>query len=264
MKQTRLFAVCSSLLAYLIGLPTIEVTASPAIDAPVYELRVYHCNPGKRDALHARFRDHTLKLFEKHGMTNIGYFVPIDDSDGGRDTLIYLLAHKSRDAAKSSWASFGADPAWKKAKSDSEKDGTPLVKMVESTYLDGTPYSPDPAGIKSAETPRVFELRTYTTSPGKLTDLHARFRDHTTKLFEKHGMTNVVYGVPQDAAQGSDDTLVYLLAFPSRDAAAKSWKAFGDDPDWQRVYKASQPDGVELAAKIKSIYMTPTDYSPIK
>jgi hypothetical protein len=225
---------------------------------------VYHCNPGKLPALQARFRDHTMALLEKHGMTNVGYWVPIDEAQGKAEKLIYLLAHRSRDAAKASWEAFGADPEWRKAKAASEADGTALVQKVTATYLDATDYSDDPTALPKAKAPRVFELRTYTASPGKLADLHKRFRDHTTKLFAKHGMTNVFYGVPRDKEPGRDDTLVYLLAFPSREAAAEAWRGFLDDPQWQRVYKASQADGVELAAKIESIYLAPADFSPIK
>ncbi len=239
--------------------------AARADDAQgVYELRIYHCNPGKLEALHKRFRDHTARLFEKHGMTNVGYFTPQDAESGKDDTLIYVLKHDSRDAAKASWAAFGADPEWRKARADSEKDGMALVKKAESIYLDATPYSPDPLGLEKSSTPRVYELRTYKANEGKLIPLHKRFHDHTTKLFQKHGMTNVLYGVPQDADKGKSDTLIYLLAFPDRDAAKKSWKAFSDDPDWQKVFKESQPDGVELAGKIESVYLVPTDYSPLK
>src|SRR5205085_7110550 len=86
----------------------------------VYELRVYTAAKGKLDALHARFRDHTMKLFEKHGMTNVGYWVPVENPD---DRLIYVLAHKDRAAADASWKAFGADPDWQKAAKESEKDG---------------------------------------------------------------------------------------------------------------------------------------------
>src|SRR5690349_6226970 len=86
---------------------------------------------------------------------------------------------------------------------------------------------------------RVFEIRTYTTLEGKLPALIARFRDHTIKLFEKHGMTNIGYWVPQDAPR-SQNTLIYILAHSSRDAAKKSWDAFRADPDWQKAQKASE------------------------
>jgi hypothetical protein len=231
--------------------------------APVYELRIYHTHPGKLEKLHHRFRDHTMKLFEKHGIHNVAYFVPQDESKGSKDTLVYIVVHPSRDAAKKAWAEFGADPEWKKVREESEADG-PIVAKVETVFLDATPYSPNPSSIEKADQPRVYELRTYKASPGKLAHLHKRFHDHTTKLFRKHGMTNVVYTTPQDADKGKDDTLIYLLAHSSRDAADKSWKAFGADPDWQKVYKDSQPDGVPLAAKVESLFLVPTDYSPMK
>ena len=116
------------------------------------------------------------------------------------------------------------------------------------------------AAAPSKTADRFFELRTYTPSPGKLDALHARFRDHTCKLFEKHGMTNVGYWV----TQGPEPKLVYLLAFPSKDARDASFKAFGADPDWQKVYADSQADGVKLAAKVESVFLSPADYSAIK
>src|SRR3954452_1052531 len=89
---------------------------------------------------------------------------------------------------------------------------------------------------------RVFEIRTYTTEPGKLPDLLKRFRDHTTKLFEKHGMTNIGYWVPTDEPR-SQNTLIYILAHNSRDAAKQSWKDFQADPEWTKVKEASEADG---------------------
>ncbi|MDX2038924.1 MAG: NIPSNAP family protein [Isosphaeraceae bacterium] len=106
---------------------------------------------------------------------------------------------------------------------------------------------------------RVFELRTYTANPGKAEAMHKRFREHTCSLFKKHGMELVGFWVPQD----KKDVLVYMLAFPSRDAAKASWKAFSSDPEWQKVYKESHKDGV-LVGKVESVYMDPTDYSDIK
>ena len=114
----------------------------------------------------------------------------------------------------------------------------------------------------SAADNRVFELRTYTTLPGKLPDLLARFRDHTTKLFEKHGMQNIGYWVPKDAPR-SENTLIYLLAHSSRDAAKKSWDAFRADPDWQKAAKASEANG-KIVDKVESVFLDPTDFSKIK
>ena len=109
---------------------------------------------------------------------------------------------------------------------------------------------------------RVFELRTYTAPDGKLPELQARFRNHTMRIFERHGMKNVGYWVPQDAPS-KDNTLIYIISHESREAAKKSWAAFGADPEWQKVAKESQMNG-KIVAGITSVYMDATDYSPIK
>jgi hypothetical protein len=118
----------------------------------------------------------------------------------------------------------------------------------------------EPVTAQSGST--VFELRTYTAPPGKLADLHKRFRDHTTRLFEKHGMVNVGYWAPQDQPL-ADDTLIYILKHDSREAAAASWKAFLSDPEWHKVRDASEVNG-KIVAKVESVFMTATDYSAIK
>ena len=105
----------------------------------VYELRTYTCHPGKLEALNARFRDHTLPLFKRHGMESIGYWVP-QDPEKSKNTLIYILAHPSLEAAKKNWAAFQADPEWVKARAASEADG-PIVQKVESVYMDPTEFS---------------------------------------------------------------------------------------------------------------------------
>jgi hypothetical protein len=109
---------------------------------------------------------------------------------------------------------------------------------------------------------RVFELRTYTAPDGKLGELHARFRNHTLRIFEKHGMTSVAYFAPQDAPL-SGNTLVYLLAHKSREAAKASWAAFSADPEWRKVAAESQANG-PLTTRIESVFLDPTDYSPMK
>ena len=110
---------------------------------------------------------------------------------------------------------------------------------------------------------RVFEMRTYTTLPGRFEALKTRFRDHTIRLFEKHGMTNIGYWIPADPPN-SENTLVYILAYPSREAAKKSWADFRADPDWQKAAKASEMDGKILAKPPESVYLTPADFSKIK
>ena len=129
----RTLSSVSLILVGLFGSPLIGTRATAA-DAPpagkVFELRVYHASPGKLEALHARFRDHTCKLFQKHGMEVIGFWTPTD-GDEAKDTLIYILAFPSVEAQKKAWQDFRADPEWIKVKADSEKDGS-LTTKVES------------------------------------------------------------------------------------------------------------------------------------
>ena len=109
---------------------------------------------------------------------------------------------------------------------------------------------------------RFFELRTYHVAPGKMEALQARFRDHTNKLFAKHGMTIIGFWTP-DKPDDADKKLIYILAYPSKEAREKSWKEFRADPDWQEAKKASEQDG-PLVEKVEEVYLNPTDFSPIK
>ena len=109
---------------------------------------------------------------------------------------------------------------------------------------------------------RVFELRKYTAPEGKLPELEARFRNHTIGIFNNHHMTSLGYWVPQDAPD-SQNTLIYLLAHPSREAAKKNWAEFQADPEWQKVSTESQVNG-RIVTKVESTFMDPTDFSQIK
>jgi len=109
---------------------------------------------------------------------------------------------------------------------------------------------------------KVFEIRTYTAEPGKLDALHSRFRDHTLEIFKKHAMHSVAYFAPADEPL-SKNTLIYILSFPNRDAAKKSWDAFRADPEWQKVSKESEVNG-KLVTKVDSVFAEATDYSPMK
>ncbi|MEE8245505.1 MAG: NIPSNAP family protein [Pseudomonadales bacterium] len=230
-----------------------------AADSMTYELRTYTANEGKLDDLHARFRNHTMGLFEKHGMTNVGYWTPTDTPN----TLVYLIGHKDAAGVAASWQAFVADPAWQTVYADSIKDGA-LVANIESQLLAPTEYSPLKSGGSNLPGEHVYELRTYTTNAGKLDNLHARFRDHTMTIFDKHGMQNVIYTVPIDENL-ADHTLVYMIAHSSVDGAKTSWGNFGSDPAWQEVARASQVDGrILVQGGIQQHYLTPTDYSPLQ
>jgi hypothetical protein len=230
-------------------------------DTKLYELRTYYAAEGKLDALLSRFRDHTTKLFAKHGMTNVGYWVP---SDNPERKLIYLLSYPNAEAKAKAWQGFLNDPDWKAAHAASEKDGK-LVTKIDSQLLQATDYSP----VLTIEAlgSRVFEMRTYTTGPDKLSHLDKRFREHTIKLFEKHGMKNIVYFHLVKDQPEADVTLLYFLSHKDRAAAKDSFAAFGKDADWQSARKASEEAaGGSLTIKggVRSLFLDPTDFSPLR
>jgi hypothetical protein len=134
--------VSASTLASLAA-ETNTMTVSPSIakDSRCFEMRTYYAAPGKLEALNARFRDHTCALFKKHGIEIVGFWIPTDADKGADNTLVYILAHKSRETAKKSWDAFRNDPDWKKAQQESEANGK-LVTKVESIFLSATDYSP--------------------------------------------------------------------------------------------------------------------------
>ena len=141
------------------------------------------------------------------------------------------------------------------------------MAKVESTFLTPTDYSPA-FKLAQAKDDRVFELRTYTATQGNLVHLNARFKDHTLKLFEKYGMTNVVYWNVLKGEPDDEKLLVYLLAHKSRDAAKKSFDAFRTDPDWNAARKASEEKAggslTEAKGGVVSEFLKATDYSPLK
>ncbi|MES2795237.1 MAG: NIPSNAP family protein [Bacteroidota bacterium] len=232
------------------GLMLNAQTPSPKL----YEMRVYYSPEGKLETLLGRFRDHTTKLFEKHGMENIGYWLPIDNKE---NKLVYILAFPNKEARDLSWKNFGTDPEWKKVQAATEANGK-IVSKVESTFMTETDFSK--LNI-SNEGNRVFELRIYKTTKYNLGLLLARFRNHTVDLFTKHGMTNLVYFTQN----GVDDTLIYLLAHKSKEAGLASFNSFRVDPDWVAARDASEKLAKgSLTVSVKSEYMVPTDFSTWK
>lgn len=213
----------------------------------VFELRTYHANDGKLPALQSRFRDHTLSLFEKHGMTNVGYWVPTDNE---QNLLIYLLSYPNKEARDKSWKDFRADEDWKAAYQASTSDGK-LVGKIDSVLLNETDFS---NGFNKHKGPaRLFEMRTYIAADGMLPHLHKRFRDHTISIFKKHGMTNLGYFELLDDQKMADSKLIYFLAHQDEEAARKSWAAFRADPEWKAVASESEKTaGGRILKKFKS------------
>lgn len=258
MNRSRFLRIIS-----LLAMSAVAPSATAAETSPnkCYEMRVYFAPEGKLDALHSRFRDHTTKLFEKHGMTNIGYWVPLENTE---NKLVYLLSYPDKAARDASWKAFQADPDWVAAKAKSEENGK-LVAKAESRFLTPTEFST--VTYKPSSAPQTFELRTYTTGPGNLTHLINRFRDHTVALFTKHGMRHFHYLTPIQGEPGADNTLIYLLAHDSPEASKTSFTAFRADPDWIKAKtdsEAAAGGSLTIEDGVKSELLNATDYSPVK
>lgn len=143
MKAHHLTATVVATIAVALGsfAAGISVGEARSVDTRVYELRTYTTNPGRMPALHKRFVEHTMRLFEKHGMQNVMYWTPMDSAL--RDnTLIYVISHASRAAADASWSAFRADSDWVRASTASELDGKILARAPERVFMTATPWSP--------------------------------------------------------------------------------------------------------------------------
>ena len=239
------------------GLFSFAVNAKKT-DTRYFEMRIYYCHPGRLDALIQRFTNHTTKIFEKHGMTNVGYWIPTNNTD---NALYYILAYPSQAARDSSWKHFSSDPEWREVAKKSEETGK-IVAKVTSVFMNATDFSPK---IKPSGGPvdQVFELRTYSQLPGRNPAILARFRDHTMKIFKSHDMKNIAYFTTIEKDPAVQSKLVYLIAHSSEEAAKSNWNGFINDPKWKQVAADSEKDG-KIVEKIESIFMSPTSFSTIR
>jgi pimeloyl-ACP methyl ester carboxylesterase len=241
--------------------PTEVTLPSPPMvqkDTLCYELRVYWTHPSKLNDLMKRFRNHTTKLFEKHGMTNVGYWTPLDNPDG---KLYYVLSYPNRAARDASWKNFMTDTTWQRVAKESEVNGK-IVSKVESVFLKTTDFSPN--NFTSSNN-GVWEFRIYTATPNNLDNLLQRFRGFTVNRFAQYDMGNKAYWTATDAEQGSDKMLYYFLTHPSEEAAKAAFDKFRSDPEWIETRKASEvKGGGSLTVKVESIFMVATDFSKLK
>ena len=235
--------------------------AARLVKGPVYELRIYVANEGRFQHLIKRFREHTNRIFKKHGLEAVGYWIPTEGTARERRRFVYILKHPSRYAAYKNWNAFFNDREWDTVVDKPEFRGL-LAERPTSMFMTANDYS---ASSSSAieKVGGVFELRTYTTSDGKLDALNTRFRDHTTRLFNRHGIKNVAYWTPFDEPESSN-TLIYLVHHASRKQAAANWRAFAGDPEWRKVARQSQIDGKLLAKPPEHVYLKALDFSPLK
>ena len=135
------------------------------------------------------------------------------------------------------------------------------VALLSTGYAVGR-VSPAPVVAAQAPAGHVYEMRTYTATDGKFANVNARFRDHTQRIFATHNMKSIGYWTPLEGPT-AETTLIYILEHPSREEARKNWAAFSADPEWQKV-KAESEVGGRIVAKAESVFLNPTDYSPLK
>lgn len=218
-----------------------------------YELRIYHCHEGKLDDLLSRFRNHTTRLFEKHGMENMGYWVPAESNE---QVLYYVLGYPDKAAREAAWKAFLEDPEWQEVARRSELNGKIVAKITSRFMTLNTSLSPAIDQSPSAE-PRLFEMRTYDCYPGKYPALIRRFKDHALGLFEKHGMTNLVYFDTEDGS------LLYFRTHPNAETASRSLEAFRSDPQWIKVRDESEQNG-PIVKNMGGLFLKPTDFSALR
>jgi len=229
-----------------------------------YEWHTLVAAPGQLDAVHARLRDGVLPALGSHGLGCVGVFTPAGENPDG---VVHLVVAHSREGNEPARGNLLANDAeWQALLAGS--DGKPALATQRSMQrLRTTAWSPLPDAGQQA-TPRVFELRTYTSpDAAKREALLRRFEGHTMKLFTKHGMTNVIYWTP-DGGPDADTKLVYLLAHDGTDASKVSFAAFRQDPDWIAAKTASEAAaGGSLTNKEKGVvseFLAPAAYSPLR
>ena len=236
----------------------VSLTPAKSQEYKYYEMRTYTANVGKRSDLIKRFEDHTLRLFEKNGIENFAYFLPADE---GKNTLTFILGYPNEESRDVLWNKFVNDPEWQEVYKASEANG-PLVAKVDQVFMTiSDELSPEIIRDKN-EGKRIFELRTYHMFPGKVDAIHARFRDYTRELFQKHGMTNVVYWYTVEK-NNEQQKLVYLLAHKDEKTGKTSFEKLGKDPAWITVRDASERNG-KIVQKVESVYLNPLPFSPLK
>ncbi len=247
------------LAAALTAALTTQTLAQDAPENGLYELRIYTAPEGRLTELSQSFRDKGAALLESHGMTNVGYWLPLDTAD---ERVVFLLSYPDRAARDAAWQALAADPELGElAAMRSESGSTPIA--FQTVLLAPTDYSPAPVP-PTEDTAHVYEMRTYHAADGRLEALNARFRDHTLGLFETHGIGNVLYFTPLPGQDMPETTLLYFVAFPDADARNAAWRAFLTDPEWQEVAQESERDGPLMSGPPESLMLVPTEYSPLQ
>lgn len=264
--RRRFVIVVAAMFALPLSAPVQLQAQEDGSEGKLYELRIYTTNPGKLPDLHARFRDHTMGLFEKHGMENIIYWTVSEganvDGEDKDNLLVYIIAHKNDEARLASWQAFRDDPEWQKVAAASEVNGKILAKPPRSVLMKETDFSPPDESVNSdTDTPRLWELRQYKDGAERVPHTVDRFAIGEKDLFTKHGMETVKFWTAADNSE-----FIYLLAHKDKESADASWKGFfADFRPFMEKYRAEHPNlpgGRGNGFEIR--FLVPTDYSPRK
>jgi hypothetical protein len=245
---------------YLIGLMLMVSFSGIAqqleqVNSNYFEMRTYTANDGKMPDLVKRFQNHTMAIFERLGMENIIYWLPVDESD---NTLTYILGYPDAKARDRMWQAFNNDPEWQKVYQESIENGR-LVREVQEVFMIKAPGLNDhPIPSQSG----IFQLRTYYCFDGKINDLQARFRNHTQNLFEKQGLKNYMYFLTVEK-DGSQPKLVYFLGDSNQQAYETAFDNFRKDPEWIKARDASEKNG-KIVEKVDAKFLKTLPFSPMK
>ena len=228
---------------------------------PVYELRTYIAARDRFEHLVTRFREHTDRLFRKHNMQPVGYWVPAEGPPISKRTFVYILKHPSRYDAWKNWVAFTNDREWQRVLDQPVFQGL-LIGKPESTFMtvidDSIVKLNDGDGRAG-----VYELATYTASPGKLPMLTGHFREHATGLFNADAMQHIASWTPFDRPE-SESRLISLICHSNREQVDVNWKAAKRDARWRQATSDSETGDSLLAKPPEQSYLIPLDFSPSK
>ncbi len=231
----------------------------------VYELRTYHVAENKMEPLLTRFRDHSLALLSTHGMTHMGYWLPVDESERSR-RLVYIVAHQSVAAGRASWGAFSKDPAWQRARDESERTGK-LVTAFDSVYLE--PVSVDNVLLntlrESAARSRLYELRVFQSEKGRQAEWVGALQLKGMPLWQKHGMQVVALWRSVPTPKNSSESVAVLFVHVDAESAEAKGRALAADPAWTELLNSLPKPAVEPASGAdRPQLLSPVDFSPLK
>ena len=226
----------------------------PRVDVgPVYELRIYAAAEDRLEHLIKRFREHTDRLFRKHKMEPIGYWLPTDGTAKEKRRFVYILKHTSRYAAYRNWNAFTHDPEWKRGVLEQPEFQRLLSGRPESIFLTPNKFLNEST---RSNNPNIYELRIHTAAQGKLAALHRHHRDHGVNLHLKHGIHTLGNWFAYDRPE-SENTMYTLHRHSSRTQADLNWKALQSDPAQKKVRGL-------LTGETQRLYLKPLEFSRMK